>query len=149
MPDQMTILAPIRYPLTDDSARTLAAAGRLAHDHAPADIRVLHVNLFQNEDNTRTEELTRAISSTLDGVEASVITRRGFLVEEVILEEATQIDADVVVVGVNRQTTWRKRLSRLLGNYPDVGSFLRENLPDDIEIKEVETADATPTAELV
>lgn len=88
-----TILVPIRNPLTDQSARTLAVAGRLAHDNAPADLRVLHVNLLQTGDNTQTADLTRAISSTLDGVEASVTTRQGFLVEEVILEESIQIDA--------------------------------------------------------
>jgi K+-sensing histidine kinase KdpD len=149
MPDQTTILVPIRYPLTDNSARTLAAAGRLAHDHAPAELRVLHVNLFQNEDNTQTEELTRAISSTLEGVEASVTTRRGFLVEEVILEEATQIDADIVVIGANQRAIWRRFLSRLLQNDPEVGSFLRENTTDEIEIIEVDTTAETPTAESV
>lgn len=149
MSDQTTILVPIRYPLTDKSARTLAAAGRLAHDHAPANLIVLHVNLYQTADNTKTEELTRAISSTLDGVEASVITRRGFLVEEVILDEATQIDADIVVVGADQRATWRSILSRLLGNEPAVGSFLRDHSTEDIEILEVDAADESPAVEAV
>lgn len=144
--DLTTILVPIRYPLTDQSAQTLAAAGRLAHKNAPADLRVLHVNLFQTDDKTQTEDLTRAISSTLDDVEASVVTRRGFLVEEVILEEAIQIDADIVVVGANQQATWRQLLSRLLRNDPAVGMFLRENTPDEIEIMEIGTAAETPPA---
>lgn len=149
MTEQTTILVPIRYPLTDKSARTLAAAGRLAHDLAPADLRVLHVNLFQAGDDTQTEELARAISSTLDGVETSVTTHRGFLVEEVILEEATQIDADVVVVGANQQATWRQLLSRLLRNDPDVSSFLSEHTTNETEIMEVDTAAETPTVESV
>ncbi|MFC7157930.1 universal stress protein [Halomarina halobia] len=149
MTEQTTILAPIRYPLTAQSARTLAVAGRLAHDLAPADLRVLHVNLYQVGNDTQTAELTRAISSTLDGVEASVTTRRGFLVEEVILDEAIQIGADIVVVGANQQATWRQFLSRLLRNDPNVSSFLREHVPDWIEVMEVDTVAETPTAEPV
>jgi nucleotide-binding universal stress UspA family protein len=148
MTEYTKILAPIRYPLTDHSAQTLAAAGRLAHDHAPAALSVLHVNLYQNGDTTQTEDLTRAISSTLDGVEASVTTRRGFLVEEVILEEVTQIGADFVVVGSNQQSIWRKLLGRLLQNGPAVAPFLRENTADDIGIMEIDPAARTGTAEL-
>lgn len=149
MADLTTILVPIRYPLTDRSAQTLAAAGRLAHDHTPADLRVLHVNLYQKRDKTQTRELTRAISSTLDDVEASVTTRQGFLVEEVILEEASQIDTDIIVVGANEQAIWRKILSRVLQNGPAVGPFLRENVPIDTEIMEVDTATETPVVEPV
>lgn len=144
MTNLTTILVPIRYPLTDQSARTLAAAGRLAHDHAPADLRVLHVNLFQTGDNTQTAELTRSISSTLDGVEASVTTRQGFLVEEVILEETTQIGADIVVVGANQQPTWRRILRRLLQNDPEVSTFLRAKTTPDTEVMEVDTTAETP-----
>lgn len=149
MKDQTTILVPIRYPLTDKSAQTLASAGRLAHNHAPADLRVLHVNLYQTGDNTKTEELTQAISSTLDGVDASVTTRQGFLVEEVILDEATQIDADVVVVGANQRATWRSLLSRLLRNEPAVGSFLRTHSTGELEILEVDSDDESPVVEAV
>ncbi|AEN06541.1 universal stress protein [Halolamina sp.] len=149
MTEHTTILVPIRYPLTDQSTQTLAAAGRLAHDHTPADLRVLHVNLYQTGDDTQTTELTRAISSTLDGVEASVITRQGFLVEEVILEEASQIDADIVVVGTNQQATWRRLLRRLLQNDPNVGTFLRDHTTKDTDIMEVDTAAETPAVEPV
>lgn len=147
MTDVTTILVPIRYPLTDQSAQTLAAAGRLAHEHAPAELSLLHVNLYQTSDNTKTRDLTRAISSTLDGVEATVTTRQGFLVEEVILEEAIQIDADIIVVGANQQAKWRRLLHRLLGNDPDVGAYLREHATDDIDIREVHVAAETPVAE--
>lgn len=144
MTDVTTILVPIRYPLTDRSARTLAAAGRLADDHAPADLIVLHVNLFQADDDTKSAEIARAISSTLDDVTATVITRRGFLVEKVILEEANQTDADIVVVGTNQQSTWRHVLRRLLQDDPDIGSFLHENATEDTEIMEVDAAAKTP-----
>lgn len=144
-----TILVPIRYPVTDQGARTLAAAGRLAQEHAPADLRVLHVNLLQNGHTTRTQELTDAISSTLDDVDAVVTTRKGFLLEEVILEEASQINADVVVVGANQQAFWRKLLARLLGNSTEVVSFLRDRTANDIEVLEVDGGTETPTAQPV
>lgn len=149
MTEPTTILVPIRYPLTDQSARTLAAAGRIAHDNAPADLRVLHVNLYQNGGRIRTTDFARAISSTLDGVEASVTTRRGFLVEEVILEEATQIDADVIVVGATTQPLWRRLLRRLLQNDPDISSFLRDRVPNGIEIMEVGTTAETAAVDPV
>lgn len=149
MTEPTTILVPIRYPLTDQSARTLAAAGRLAHDRAPADIRVLHVNLFQTGDDTQTTELTQAITSTLDGVEASVATRQGFLVEEVILEEATHLDADIVVIGADQRTPWRRLLRRLLLADPEVASFLRSHTTDDTEIMKVDTETKTPAVEPV
>ena len=149
MRDQTTILVPIRYPLTDQGARTLAAAGRMAHEHAPADLRVLHVNLLQNGSNTQTAELTQAISSTLDDVEALVSTRQGFLVEEIILEEATQIDANVIVVGTNQRAVWRRVLSRLLGNGTEVGAYLRDHTPTEIEILEVDESTDTPIAQPV
>lgn len=149
MIDSTTILVPIRYPLTDQSARTLAAAGRLARDHPSAELHVLHVNLYQNRTDTQMAELIRAVSSTLDPVEASVTMRHGFLVEEVILEEATQIDADIIVVGANQQATWRQFLSRLLQNGPSVGVFLRENVTADTEIREVDPATGSSIVEPV
>lgn len=146
MREHTTILVPVRYPLTEPSSRTLAAAGRVAFDRAPADLRVFHVNLYQNGDTTRTADLTSAISSTLEGVEASVTTRQGFLVEKVILDEATDISADIIVVGKNQQSFWRRVLNRLLGNDPNISSFLRANMTDNIEILEVDTTAETPTA---
>lgn len=149
MADETTILVPIRYPLTEQSARTLATAGRLARDHAPVDLTVLHVNLHQRGATAQKREITRAVSSTLDGVDASVLIRQGYLVEEEILEEATQLDADIVVVGTNQQATWKKILRRTLGNDPEVGDHLRENTTSDTEIVEVDTATETPVVEPV
>lgn len=140
-----TILVPIRYPLTEQSTRTLAAAGRLAQDNAPAELRVLHVNLYHTRDSARTTELTHAISATLDGVKASVVTRRGFLVEEVILDEATDIDADFVVVGASPYANWRHYLRRVLGNGPRVGPYLREQTSDSTQVLEVDAGSDTPT----
>lgn len=149
MTDTTTILVPVRYPLTAQSERTLAAAGRLTREYAPADLTVLHVDLYQRGRSVQNGEVARAVSSTLDGVEASVTIREGFLVEEVILEEATQLHADIVVVGENQQAGWRNILSRLLRTNPDVSVFLRENARATTKIIEVDTVAETPTVEVV
>lgn len=149
MREHTTILVPVRYPLTESSSRTLAAAGRVASDRAPADLRVFHVNLYQNGDTTRTEDITSAISSTLDDVAASVTTRQGFFVEQMILDEAIDISADVIIVGKNQQSFWRRVLNRLLGNDPNISSFLRNSMTENTEIMEVDTTAETPTAILL
>lgn len=139
MADQTTILVPIRYPITDYGSRTLTAAKQLAQKHAPADLLVLHVNLFQNNENIQIDEITRAIAPILNGTESSVIIRRGFLVEEIILEEATRFDADIIVIGKNQKAVWRRVLSQLTGNELAVTSFLQENVNDQIDVVEVNT----------
>lgn len=146
---ETTILVPIRYPLTEQSTQTLATAGRLAREHAPVDLTVLHVNLYQKGKKTQKKELSRAVSSTLDGVETSVTIRQGFLVEEVILEEATQLGADMIVIGANQRATWRKLLNRVLQECLEVGVFLRENSTIDTQIFEVNAAAGTKVVEPV
>lgn len=149
MADETTVLVPIRYPLTEQSTRTLSAAVRLARDHEPVDLTVLHIDLHQKGTTTRKREMTQAVSSTVDGINASVMIRQGYLVEEEILKEAEQLDADIVVVGANQQATWKKILSRLLRNDPKIGLFLRENATTDTKIMEVDRDDRgrdSPTA---
>lgn len=138
-----TILVPIRYPIGDASARTLVEAGRLAEERSPATLVALHVNLIQYDEGYRTQEMTSAISAVLEDVEAAVVTRRGFIVEEVILEEADQLGADVVVLGANRRSRWRRLLRRLTGNDPDIGSYLRTNTDAGIDVVEIDTQSET------
>lgn len=148
MSDRTTVLVPIRYPLTDESARTLDAAGGIAADHDDVEVVVVHVDRFQNNEDTETAELSRAIRAVLDDVDTAVITRRGFFVEEVLLEEAQALEADVIVVGASRRARWRRVVRRLLGNDPAVGTYLRQETPDDVEVVEIDaeaTADA-PTS---
>lgn len=142
--DDSTILVPIRYPIGDASARTLVEAGRLAEARSPATLVALHVNLIQYDEGYRAQELTSAISSVLEDVDAAVVTRRGFIVEEVILEEADQLGADVVL-GANRRSRWRRLLRRLTGNDPDIGSYLRTNSAADIDVVEIDTGSEPTT----
>lgn len=147
MTETTTILVPIRYPLTAASARTLQEAGRIAREREPAELIAIHVDLFQNNGDTGKRELGHAVATVLDGVDASVITRRGFFVEEVILEEAQAVGADVVVVGADGTPRWRRLLRRVLGDDPAVGAYLRGELSDDVEIVEVERVASPPETE--
>lgn len=145
MTEQTTILVPIRYPLTAASARTLREAGRIAREREPAELLAIHVDLFQHNGDTGKRELSRAVAAVLDDVEVGVITRRGFFVEEVLLEEAQALEADVIVVGASRRARWRRLIRRLLGNDPAVGTYLRQETPDDVEVVEIDS-DATADA---
>lgn len=148
MPDQTTILVPIRYPLTDVSSRTLAAAGQLAQDHSPAHIHALHVNLMHHNGSIQTPELTRAISNVLEDVEASVIINRSYLVEEAILIESRQLGADIIVVGADQSSTWRRIFRHVTGNGPAIGEFLREKTTNDTHVVEVDMDARTPHVQL-
>lgn len=138
MTETTTVLVPVRYPLTDASARTLEEAARLAEAEPDAQLLVLHVDPLQSSVKTRASDMYHAVAAHVGEVETEVLTRRGFFVEEVILEEAEANRADVVVVGADRAATWRRLLGRLLRNDPAVGSYLREETDERTEIVEVE-----------
>ena len=132
--DITTILVPIRYPLTAQSTQTLEYAKQIARDHKPSDLRILHVNLIQNNTDARKEEITRAISPLLDEIKSSVSVQRGFLVEEVIFKEGSRVEADIVVLGKNKKPRWRQVLSRAVGNDPAIDRYLQQNIDAQIEV---------------
>lgn len=137
MGDRTTVLVPIRYPLTAESARTLDEAGRIARAD-DAEVVAIHIDRFQHDEATGTTELTHAIAAVLGDVEAAAITRRGFFVEELLLEEAEARDVDVIVVGASQTPWWRRLLRRLLGDDPAVGTYLRQRTADGVEVVEVD-----------
>lgn len=143
MTDVTTILAPIRYPLTTLSTKILATARSLARTNEPANLTVLHINRYHKGNRIQERELAREVLPALNGVDASITVRQGYLVEEEILEEATLLDADIIVVGAHQRAVWRKVLNQLLRNDPDIGAFLRENATDGTEIMEVGAAAET------
>ena len=135
----MKILAPIRYPLTADSTRTLAHAEEIATnaDDEQVQLFVLYVNIFQFHDDVQETEIRQAITPLLNGVPAVVLTRQGFLVEEVILDEAQQLDADYVVIGKNQSPRWRRLLSWLVGSEVELAQFLRKNAGPSLSVEVV------------
>jgi len=129
----MRVLVPVRYPLTKNSRRTVERALELAGEEG-AELVFLHVNLFQNERHASRKQLRSEIESEFGVEEASYAVRKGFLVEETILEEAASQGADVMVIGRTHSGSLRRALRRLVRNDPDVESFLRENLDVRIEV---------------
>lgn len=121
------VVVPVRYPLTSHSRATLEEAIRVAEDRE-ADLTILHVNLYQDNDGVTRTELKRAVEREFGEVPRSrYVVRRGFLVEETILEEVAAEEADVVVIGSKQAGRWRRTLRRFLDD-PDIESFLREKL---------------------
>lgn len=121
------VVVPVRYPLTNHSRATLAEAIRVAEERE-AELTVLHVNLYQDSNGITRTELKRAVESEFGQVPRTrYAVRRGFLVEETILEEVAAEEADVVVIGSKQAGRWRRTLRRFLDD-PDIESFLREKL---------------------
>jgi len=121
------VVVPVRYPLTAHSKSTLAEAIRVSTDRG-AELTVFHVDLYHDSSNVARTDLKRAVEAEfgeLDG--ARYVVRRGFLVEETILEEIAAEKADVVVIGSKQASQWRRMLRKLLSD-PDIDAYLREKL---------------------
>ncbi len=134
----MKILVPVRYPLTKNSRRTVERALELKQeeetDDGEVELVVLHVNLFQENGKVSRKELRGEVERSLDMNGASYVVRRGFLVEETILNEAANQGADVIVIGRTRSGKLRRALRRLIDNDPDIEGFLRKNLDVRLEV---------------
>jgi len=131
----MEVLVPVRFPLTQNSRATVERALELvAGEDGDAKLVFLHVDLFQNEGEVTRKELRREIERSFDVSAARYVVRKGFLVEETILEVAANQEVDVIVIGRTRSGRLRRALRRLIGNDPDVENFLRENLDVRLEV---------------
>jgi len=121
------VVVPVRYPLTKHSRETLSEASSIAADDV-ADLTVIHVNLFQQDQEVSQRELKRAVEQDVGRLEnARYVVRRGFVVEETLLEEIAAEDPDVVVIGEAQTARWRQMIRRLVDE-PDVDTYLSEHL---------------------
>ena len=121
------IVVPVRYPLTSHSEATLAEAVSIARER-DADLTILHVDLYQDSRGVTRADLKRAVERAVGPVErARYVVRRGFLVEETILEEVAAEQADTVVIGSQQASRWRKMVRRFLDD-PNIESFLEDKL---------------------
>ncbi|MFB6152672.1 MAG: universal stress protein [Halodesulfurarchaeum sp.] len=126
------IVVPVRYPLTRHSRRTLGTAIDLAAER-DASLTVLHVNLFQESRRVTRTDLKRAVERAFGTLPRTrYVVRRGFLVEQTILDEVAAEGADVVVIGGKQVSRWRRSLRRLLGD-PDIEGFLNRELDCTVE----------------
>jgi len=128
------VLVPVRYPLTESSRKTVERAVEIrGSSDEPVELIVLHVNLIQRGEDVRHDDLRREIASEFD-LGATYVVRRGFIVEEKILEEAGRRGVDMVLIGRNRSGRLRRAFDRLVNNDPDIEAFLRQNLNVSIEV---------------
>ncbi|MFB6156959.1 MAG: universal stress protein [Haloferacaceae archaeon] len=125
------VVVPVRYPLSRHSRATLAEAVDIAAKR-DADLAVLHVDLYQEGRDVSRADLKRAVEREFGRLDrVRYVVRRGFLVEEAILEEVVETGADVVVIGHKQAGRWRRALRRILDE-PDVEAFLRERLDSTV-----------------
>lgn len=123
----VTVLVPVRYPLSSHSRHTLSRAIETAEER-DGTLVVLHVDLYQNGDGVDRPTLKRGIEAQMDlPTNTRFLVRKGFLVEETILEEIAAEEADIVVIGHKQLGRWRRTLRRLRSD-PDIESYLRERV---------------------
>ncbi|ELZ01363.1 universal stress protein [Natrialba asiatica] len=133
------VVVPVRYPLTKHSRRTLERAVDIAREREAA-LTVLHVDLYQNGKKVTRIDLKNTVERSIGPVENTrYVVRTGFLVEESILDEVAAEDADVVVVGSQQASRFRRLFRRLTDN-PDIDRYLRTHL--DCEVITIESARA-------
>ncbi|QSG06549.1 universal stress protein [Halapricum desulfuricans] len=117
------VVVPVRYPLTEHSRATLSKAIRIANEE-DASLSILHVNLYQENGRVTRTDLKEAVEDAFGYLsDARYVVRSGFLVEETILDEIIDEDADVVVIGQKQTSRWREMIRRLLDD-PDLERFL-------------------------
>lgn len=129
------VVVPVRYPLSAHSRRTLEGAIEIA-EQRDADLTVLHVDLYQSSRSVTRTDLRSAVVDEFGHVpRARYAVRKGFLVEEAILEEAASESADAVVIGARQHGRFRRMLKRVFDG-PEVDRYLADRL--DCEIVTVE-----------
>jgi nucleotide-binding universal stress UspA family protein len=125
------VVVPVRYPLSRHSRATLKRAIDVAEDH-DADLTVLHVNLYQNDEDASRTELKNAVEAEFGRLpHARYVVRSGFLIEETILDEVAAEGADYVVIGRKQAGRWRRMVRRLIDD-PDIEGFLRRELDCEV-----------------
>jgi nucleotide-binding universal stress UspA family protein len=121
------IVVPVRYPLSEHSAATLREAIKISADRN-AELSVLHVDLYQHSKNVTRTDLKRAVEREFGELNnVRYVVRRGFLLEETILEEIVGENADLVVIGSRQAGRWQRMLRKLRAD-PDIGAFLKGEL---------------------
>lgn len=121
------VVVPVRYPLSEHSQATLQRAIDIAREE-DAELTVLHVNPYQSDRRVTRTELKKAAEREFGQLEfARYVVRSGFMVEETILDEVAEENADFVVIGQKQASRWRSMVRRLVDD-PDIEDFLRREL---------------------
>lgn len=127
------VVVPVRYPLSEHSKATLRDAIEEAEGR-DADLTVLHVALYQDDAPTTRTQLKGAVEREFGNLSrARYVVRKGFLVEETILDEVAAEDADVVVIGGKQAGRWRRALRRIFDE-PDIEGYLKRELDCEVVV---------------
>lgn len=132
----MNILVPIRYPLTEHSRQTLQHAIVIA-EREEATLYILHIRLLhENPPPVRPKNLQRAVEGAFGPltVETFYRVRNGFLLEELLFEEAFDNAVDLIVIGQDRRQRWHQSLRQLLNIDVDIETYLQEAFHADLEV---------------
>lgn len=130
-----TLLVPIRVPLKEPGKRTVTHAVDRAAELGGAHLYILHVNLLYRDESVTRPELARHVEETTGPLpDASYHTRETFFLEEAILDEASHLEPDYVVIGRSRRRRWRRLLANRLGTSVDLESFLRRHLDAELVV---------------
>lgn len=125
------VVVPVRFPLTRHSRATLERAIEVTRAR-DATLSVLHVALYQDSRDVTRGDLKAAVERSFGRLSnARYVVRRGFLVEEAILEEVAAAGADVVVIGSKQTGRWRRMVNRVF-DAPDVEGALRRELDCEV-----------------
>lgn len=126
-----SVLAPVRYPLSEHSKQTLSRAMEVTEERADT-LTVLHVDVYQSGEETTRSELKREVERTFGRLPyARYVVRNGFIVEETILEEVASENSDIVVIGHKQLSRWRQAINRLLDD-PNIADFLQSRIDAEL-----------------
>lgn len=127
--NEILVLVAIRYPLKEQGVRTLKRAIDLAADQRRADLSILHINVIHRNEHVTQRDLKRAVEQEFGPLtNATYYVRDSFLLEEAILQEATQQKAEYVVIGKDTRAWWRRILTHRLNMDIDLEAFLQRHL---------------------
>lgn len=130
-----TLLVPIRSPFHAASVQTLTHAISCAEQFDDAHLLILHVNLLHRGKTIDRPELEAALEEAVGlPSNASCHVRDAYLLETAILDEATQQNADYVIIGKSLQSRWRQLLADRLGIGLDLESILHHQLDADLVV---------------
>lgn len=126
---EMPILVAIRYPLKEQSVRTLKRAIELAGDQESAKLFILHINAIHHNEHVTKQALANAVERECGPLaNATYHVRDAFLPEEAILYESIQQKAEYVVIEEDTRSKWRQILTYRLQLDVDIEAFLRDHL---------------------
>lgn len=130
---QTTVLVPVRHPLSDAGVQTITRAVELADEFDDAALYILYVNLLQKNERVTPRDLKAAVEQELGPLaNASYNVANAFLLEEAILNEAAQEDADYVVIGHSLRGRLRNLIADRLDLGVDLEGVLREHLDAEL-----------------